>query len=70
MRMPDGPTDFDDLLRRLGAEDAEPPPLMKKLLDERRLPSWRVPLIDRALIAELEAWLAVIEDERRVRREL
>lgn len=63
--MPGGPTDFDDLLRRLGAADADPPPLMKKLLDEHRLkPSSQC---DTALLAELEAWLSLIEEERRSR---
>jgi hypothetical protein len=60
-----GPTDFDDLMRRLGAADADPPPLMKKLLDERRANSTSA--ADTTLIAELEAWLSLIEAERRVR---
>jgi hypothetical protein len=63
--MPGDRTDFDDLLRRLGAADADPPPLMKKLLDEQRLKSSPQP--DRTLLAELEAWLSLIEEERRSR---
>lgn len=63
--MAGGPTDFDDLLRRLGAAEADPPPLMKKLLDEHRLKS--TSSADTALIAELEAWLSLVEEERRRR---
>ena len=70
VRMRDGSTDFDELLRRLGAADAEPPPLMKKLLDEQRSPPAADALADTILIAELEAWLALIEDERRSRTAL
>jgi hypothetical protein len=63
--MAGGPADFDDLLRRLGAAEADPPPLMKKLLDEHRLKASSS--ADTALIAELQAWLSLIEEERRLR---
>jgi hypothetical protein len=51
------PVDFDALLHALGAKDAEPPPLMKKLLADLR-PDPRA-----ALLSELEAWLAALADD-------
>ena len=64
--MSQGLTDFDDLLRRLGAVDAEPPPLMKKLLDDRAL-AVDTSITDAVLLEQLETWLAIIEEERRAR---
>ena len=65
--MSQGLTDFDDLLRRLGAVDAEPPPLMKKLLDDRALAVDTSITADAVLLEQLETWLAIIEEERRAR---
>jgi hypothetical protein len=62
------PVDFDAVLRALGAEDAEPPPLMRKLLSE--LPDSASPSTagasraDARLLADLEAWLQALERER------
>jgi len=64
--MRDKQVDFDALLSALGAADAEPPPLMRQLL------SGLDPVVednaDARALAELEAWLAVLLDERRERR--
>jgi len=68
------PVDFDALLDALGATDAEPPPLMKKLLaDIRPAPGERISenaradlsAVDAAVLAELEGWLAALHAERR-----
>ena len=63
MTVPGKPTDFDALLAALGAADAEPPPLMKQLLAGvgQRSQSHD---FDSRVLAELEAWLAAIVDER------
>lgn len=56
------PVDFDAVLRALGAEDAEPPPLMRKLLAE--LPASKSSPADAQVLAELEAWLHAILGDR------
>lgn len=58
--MATGPADFDAILEALGAADAEPPPLMKKLLEPV---SPGLSRADRAALVELEAWLTVLRDE-------
>ncbi len=57
------PADFDAILEALGAADAEPPPLMKKLLGDLEPVSRGLSDADRAALVELEAWLAVVRDE-------
>lgn len=57
------PTDFDAILEALGAADAEPPPLMKKLLGDLEPVSPGLSRADRAALVELEAWLTVLRDE-------
>ena len=57
------PVDFDLLLQALGAADAEPPPLMKKLLGDLGHRSADLPTVDAAVLAELEAWLAALRDD-------
>lgn len=60
--MPDNPVDFDALLKALGAADAEPPPLMRQLLDGMEPIDQGSP--DDRVLAELEAWLATLVHER------
>jgi hypothetical protein len=59
----DKPADFDAILQALGAADAEPPPLMKKLLGDLGPPPNVLSAKDASIVAELEAWLAVLHDE-------
>jgi len=63
--VPTDPVDFDALLAALGAANAEPPPLMKKLLAESPPASADRAIADAAVMSELEAWLAVLRDETR-----
>jgi hypothetical protein len=66
---PTRPVDFDELLRALGAADAEPPPLIKKLLAEVTPPADEAAAGQDARDA-LEAWLAVLDDRRAERARL
>jgi hypothetical protein len=59
----DKPVDFDAILQALGAADAEPPPLMKKLLGDLDPPPTALSATDAAIVVELEAWLAALRDE-------
>ena len=63
--VPADPVDFDALLEALGAANAEPPPLMKKLLAESHPVSTDSSIDETAVVAELKAWLAVLRNETR-----